>query len=259
MGPRSTFEEFIRGEFGPVPPRDARVLTAFARIPFRHVLTLNFEESLERTYTAVGVRFGSISSASDHSLLTFLRKMHEPTGDLQIVHLHGRASDDGRVTLTEDEYAELYREGHLFQKLLWLLAASRTLVFFGFGFSDSDFLESLKKTARDMRDCGNCHYAVVGLRSGERDHERQTFFNKSYLIEPIFYEVGINGDDHDHDGFVAVIQHIAEALGLTDAIAASPLPAPSELRPSAEDLAAVKRLGEQFVQRVDPGGEDVPR
>jgi hypothetical protein len=146
-----------------------------------------------------------------------------------------------------------------FQKLLWHLAASRTLVFFGFGFMDSDFLESLKKTARDMRDCGNCHYAVVGLRSDERDQERQIFFNKSYLIEPIFYDVGINHDDHDHDGFAMLIRRIADALSITDAIETAPLPTPSEPSPSADDLAAVQRLGEQFVNRFDPGGEDVPR
>jgi hypothetical protein len=260
MGPRSAFEDFIRGEFSPVLPRDSRVLTAFARIPFRHVLTLNFEESLERTYTAVGVRFGSMSSASDHSLLTFLRTIDEPNGDLQVVHLHGKASDPhGDITLTEEEYAELYRVGHLFQKLLWLLAASRTLVFFGFGFNDSDFLWSLRETARDIRALGTCHYALVGLRPNERDQERRTSLNNTYLIEPIFYDVGINGDGHDHDGFVAVIQRIADALEVSDAIAAAPLPAPSELVPSADDLAVVEQLGEQFVERVDPGGDDVPR
>src|SRR5689334_2034920 len=36
MGPRAVFEDFIRGEFSLVPPRDPRVLTTFARIPFRH-------------------------------------------------------------------------------------------------------------------------------------------------------------------------------------------------------------------------------
>lgn len=258
MGQRAAFETFIRNEFAPATPRDSRVLAAFARIPFRHVLTLNFEESHERTYAALGTRVRSISSADAHDLREFLRALDDPGLDQHVVHVHGKVSDArGSITLTEEDYAELYRENRLFRKLLWLFSASRTLVFCGFGFNDSDFLGCFRETARDMRGCGNCHYAIVGLGPDDDDQERRNHFNDSFLIEPVFYEVGTNGDGHDHDGFASLLHEIVDRVGLPagiDVPPAPPLPQPL----IHEDLEVIERLGRQFVDRVDPGGADVP-
>jgi len=258
MVQRSAFEEFIRTVFRPVPPRDPTVLGAFLHLPFQHIATLNFEESLERAHTALGRPFGSTSSANAYEIVSFLRKMNEPSHPRQIFHLHGKVSDpQGKIILTEDDYKGLYHQNPLFTKFLWLLAASRTLLFFGFGFTDPDFIRSLEDAKRDVSVCGNCHYAVIPLWPNENDAERRNHFNNSFLIEPIFYEVANNGDDHDHDGFATLLRNVSETIGVPERPVAPPaLPA---VVPEAEDLQVIERLAERFVQRVDPGDVDVPR
>ena len=157
------------------------------------MLTLNFDESLERTHAAANISYGSVSSANEPDIVNFIRKVDEPNLSRQVVHLHGKISDtQGSLTLTEDEYRQLYRNNPLYSHLLWLIAASRTLVFVGFGFNDSDFLSSLRSTARDIRAYGTCHFAIVGLEHAVDDRARRTDFNETYLVDPVFYEVGPN-------------------------------------------------------------------
>jgi len=255
---RSAFEEFIRTEFRPVPPRDPSVLGAFLNLPFHHIATLNFEESLERAHSALGRPFGSTSSANAYEIVDFLRKMNEPSHPRQIFHLHGKVSDpQGRIILTEDDYSGLYHRNPLFTRMLWLLAASRTLVFFGFGFTDPDFVRSLEDARRDIGVYGNCHYAVIPLGQNDNDVERRNHFHNSFLIEPIFYEAANNGDGHDHDGFVTLLRNISETLSVPERAVATP--AILAVAPEAGDLQIIERLAERFVQRVDPGDVDVPR
>jgi SIR2-like domain len=259
MVQRSAFEEFIRAEFRPVSPRDPSVLRAFVNLPFHHILTLNFEESLERAHAALGRPAGSLSSANVYELVEFIRKMNEPSHPRQIVHLHGKVSDhQGNIVLTEDDYTRLYHGHTLFTKVLWLLVASRILVFFGFGFNDPDFVRSLEDAKRDIAVCGNCHYALIGLSPDDNDVAKRNHFHNSFLIEPIFYEVANNGDGRDHDGFSRLIRGISETLGIADAAAILP-PAVPAVVPEARDLQIVEQLGERFIQRVDPGDIDVPR
>jgi hypothetical protein len=55
------FRNFVLREFGPLQQNAHEVLYRFARLPFRHILTFNFEESIERAHAAVGDVCGSIS------------------------------------------------------------------------------------------------------------------------------------------------------------------------------------------------------
>ena len=97
-------------------------------------MTFNIEESLERVHAASGLPFHSVSCAKQAELAGFLRSFDRP--DRQIVHLHGKLGDGvGSIALTEDGYRGLYSRERLFAKLLWLLAATRSLVFVGFGFT----------------------------------------------------------------------------------------------------------------------------
>jgi hypothetical protein len=259
MVQRSAFEEFIRTEFRPVPPRDPTVLGAFVNLPFHHILTLNFEESLERIHVGLGRPFGSLSSANAYELIDFIRKMDDPMHPRQIVHLHGKVSDrQGSIILTEDDYSHLYHRDPLYAKVVWLLVASRTLVFLGFGFADPDFVRALEDAKRDITVYGNCHYAVVPLQPHDSDVAKRNHFNNSFLIEPIFYEAGSTGDGHDHDGFVRLIRTVSETLGVAQRATGLPPTIPA-VAPEPRDLQIIEQLAERFVQRVDPGDFDVPR
>jgi SIR2-like domain len=248
------FEAFIRDEFGPTERAPHRVLHTFAQIPFRHCLTFNFEESLERSHISLAIQHRSIACGDLREIPRLLRNLNSPCSRY-IVHLHGKVSDPiNRMALTEEGYLALYRDP-LFKNLMWLLCATRTLVFVGFGFTDNDFLRALREGARDVRTCGSCHFAIVGLRPEDNDGERRQYFNENYLIEPVFYEVKTADGHQNHDGFVELIDQIATATGMQ---VQAPLPLPVTGAADEEELRLAESLSDRVVQRLDPGGEDVP-
>lgn len=259
MERRSAFEEFVRTEFRPVLPRDPSVLSTFVSLPFHHILTLNFEESLERAHSALNIQFGSLSSAHPHQLIEFIRTMNDPGHPRQIVHLHGKVSDQqGNMILTEDDYNRLYRGQPLFSRILWSLVASRTLVFFGFGFNDPDFNRTLEDVKRDVSSCGGYHYALVGLPQTETDKAERNRFNNSFLIEPVFYNVGNDASGREHNEFVTSIRSILESVRVLQTPGGTRPDLP-QVVPDSFDLQIIDQLGQRFIQKVDPGDLDVPR
>ena len=81
----------------------------------------------------------------------FVASIDSPDCPRQIVHLHGVYTDPiETIALTEDGFRRLYRDNHLFQHFLWLLTATKRIVFLGFGFEDTDFLSAMRDAARDM-------------------------------------------------------------------------------------------------------------
>jgi hypothetical protein len=256
LGPRGEFEEFIRGEFGPVAPRDRSVLQTFARIPFRDVITFNFEESAERSYEGATLPCRSISSANDRELIRYLRQLDQPQTHRHVVHVHGKYSDpQGRIILMEAEYGAWYQPGGFFKNFLWSLFASRTLIFFGCGFEDSDFVGCLREAGRVLRLPEIPHFAVVGLGADDDDGERRTHFNSAYLIEPLFYEIG---PENSHQGFVETLRTLADATN-PQVPGAQPDAVGNAPEPARHDLEIVERLGMRFMGAADFGGDDVPR
>lgn len=247
------FEAFVRDEFGSTEHPPHRVLQTFVQIPFAHLFSFNFEESLERSLIGLGVQHRSIACGDLREIARLLRNLNSSCSR-HIVHLHGKVSDPiNRIALTEEGYVTIYRDP-LFKSLLWLLCATRTLVFVGLGFTDNEFLRALRDGARDVRTCGNCHFAIVGLRPDENDAERRQYFNENYLIEPVFYEVQTNDGHQNHDGFVDLIDQIAAATVVQVQI---PPPVPVAAAVDEEELRLAERLTDRVLQRLDPGSNDV--
>lgn len=253
------FAHFIRREFGPPQNDPHEVLYRFSGLPFRHIVTFNFEESLERAYSAMGTECGSISSVTRADVAQFIWEMDTPGYNKKVVHLHGRASDPPeRIALTEDGCATLY-DDPFFCNFLWLLFSSRRLLFAGFSFSDFDFIAKIREAARHVRDNGLCHYAIVGIRPEENDQALRNQMNGSFLIEPVFYPIDQNGNYGGHEAFVELINGLAQELG--GFIEMQPQQQPEALTGGtalgADELRQAERLADRFVDRVDPGGGDV--
>lgn len=108
----------------------------------------------------------------------------------QIVHVHGIYTDPNEaIALTESGYRKLYRDNRLFQQFLWLLAATKRIVFLGFGFEDTDFLNAMRDAARDVHANGTRHFAIIPVRPAEDDAPIRHRLNERYLVEPVFYEL----------------------------------------------------------------------
>ncbi len=252
------FAEFIRQEFGPNGKRPHDLLYRVAQMPFRHVLTLNFEHSIEEAHAAVALRCGTVSCCNRAAISRFLASIDSPDYPRQIVHLHGIYTDPTEtIALTENGYRQLYRDNRLFQHFLWLLAATKRIVFLGFGFEDTDFLNAMRDAARDVHENGNRHFAVLPVRLAEDDGPIRQRLNERYLVEPIFYELAEEGD-HPYAGFPELVNGIAHELALPVPPAAE-IAEPAAAEPIAEpgDLQRAAQLAEQLLGRIDPGGDNV--
>jgi hypothetical protein len=255
---RSAFEEFMRAEFGPVELPLHPLLRTVAELPLQHVFTFNFEESLERALSIAGHRFSTLSCANQGELARLLRNLDNADCPKQIVHLHGKLSDPIiQIALTEEGYRGLYRREPLFPKLLWLLGATRSLVFVGFGFADHDFCHELQQAARDLQTAENCHFALLGLAPDENDQERRNYFNNTFLIEPVFYDVLVNEGHADHSQFEELIYRIADALRGAGARRPTTNEPAQRIVPDLEGLDLAQRLVDRVINRLDPGGHDV--
>src|SRR5258708_3237374 len=82
------FAESIRQEFGPNGTRPHDLLYRLAQMPFKHVLTLNFERSIEEAHVTVELRCGTVSCCVRAEISRFLASMDSPELPRQIVHLH---------------------------------------------------------------------------------------------------------------------------------------------------------------------------
>jgi hypothetical protein len=252
------FREFVRQEFGPNGRPLHDVLYRLAQMPFRHVLTLNFEESLEKAHAAVELRCGTVSCCNRTETSRFLASIDWPDYPRQVVHLHGVYTDPTEtIALTENGYRHLYRDNRLFQQFLWLLAATKRIVFLGFGFEDTDFLNAMRDAARDVHENGNRHFAVIGIGQEEDDGPFRQRLNERFLVEPIFYELTEEGVDR-YAGFPELINGIAHELALP-VLPSAEIAAPPAAEPAAEpgDLQRAAELAEELLGRIDPRGSDV--
>jgi hypothetical protein len=255
------FTNFIRTEFGPKDGPVHDVLLRISGLPLRHALTLNFEHSYENAHALRGADCRTISSCERRAMARFLRDMDDPAYPKHAVHLHGKYDDPiERIALTETGYTELYRNNALFENFVWTMAATKHLLFLGFGFTDTDFTNLLRDCARDLNGIGLHHFALVGLRPDENDDQVRTLLNDRYLVDPIFYNVVINADgQHSHDEFVGIINAISVALGTPEPPPALGLPvAPAPAVPvDPDDERRAEELNQRMLRRIDPGGDGV--
>jgi hypothetical protein len=212
------FLQFLHAQFGveggkTLPP----VLLQFASLPFCHHLTLNYDDSLERSHPNGFQSCGSVTSANRAAQIEFLERCEDPSYGKKVLHCHGLHTDplEGLI-LTESGYAAVYQDSAFFKHVYWSLLSTRRFLFVGFGFTDKDFLQVLEAWKRDtrVRETKLMHFAIYGLQDGEDDVEVRARLAGSYRIDCIFYDV-LPG--HDHSGFRDIIARLTQALGTFEA------------------------------------------
>jgi SIR2-like domain len=259
------FSNFLLREFGPTGRYPPNVLLQFASLPLRHIVTLNFDLSCEEAHTVIQVPFQSQSSASDELLLDFFRKMDVPEFPKTIFHLHGQFSDPlDKIALTEVGYQRLYTRSPLFLHHLENLMVSKSILFTGFGFTDSDVVNRFRETARLVRTELNnrqvhYHFAIIGLsgQDGGQNDDRamREFMSDRYLIDAVFYNT-VEGES-PHAEFAELMRELAEACG-EGVPAAAVLPAAALVAEVVDprDVQRMQTLNAGFLRRVEQDHEN---
>lgn len=246
------FERFLRVQFGRgggavLSP----VLVQFASLPLRQHLTLNFDDSLERSHGA-GTTCQSVSAADKEALLEFLESCEDPAYGKRAVHFHGLFSDPlDSLVLTEDGYRRFYNDLAFYRRVYWTLFATRSVLFVGFGFMDEDFLNALQEWRRDSiaREADLMHFAIYGLQPGGDDVAIRARLASEYRIDCLFYEVQ---PEHDHCEFAALVSALNAELGTIN-LQRQVIAAAGDAALAATDAARVEELTRTMLLRTDGG------
>jgi hypothetical protein len=179
------------------------------RLPFQHILTSNYDVSLEVAHEDLQLECESIC-LSDGAAREFVNKLFDTTYGKRIVHVHGRFDKAESIVLTEKEYAALYQGSQVVERFWETVPMYKSCVFLGFSFTDEEITESfnLKNFNRAHREGSQTpHFALLALADTDRDKERvlRTGYATKYGVDAIFFDPVDSG----YTGYSRVIGRIA--------------------------------------------------
>lgn len=206
LGP-SSYEAFIERTFGP----EETVVTDFhktlVRLPFKHVLTTNYDAVLESAHRKVfpyapeRVMWGSPRDAT-----AFLEGLSSRDDKRKYVYLHGRFSEPASVVLTEEDYQRLYVQTRGAEERYFAIMATHPIVTIGFSGADLDVMSRFR-FARALGPGQRRHLAVLALKEGVDPELERRRLEARYGIQPVFYP-----HTPDHEALDALLREVAEAL-----------------------------------------------
>ncbi len=227
----------LQNLFSPKDPPFTDFHTKLVALPFRGILTTNYDTVLEAA-------LGNLEqhTAYDNSLVIdensagrvheFLMAMNnDKRMTRRIAHLHGKFDIPGSIILSIEDYHKVYglrlptnqgqrsTEWTLHRKLLWSVLATRRVVFVGFSMEDPYFDNMLETVSTDLwRWDKSIHFAIMGIspegvESSKSNAER---LKHEYGVGTVFYE----DPDNSHQGLDRIVDEIHEACTVRSQTAA---------------------------------------
>jgi len=195
--PQATYERILREAYGDqyAPTEQHRII---AQLPFRTILTTNFDSLLERANSGQGASSITIAEDSD------VPRWQESAGR-QVVKFHGTIERPSTLVFGERSYAELYQSNGLMMSLLRTLFATRPILFVGFGFRDP-FVKALLSSVHQVanKPGQRSHFVLV-----RRDEGRAGYYQDLGLI-PVVTDVS----DDDPFGTTHFLQELSAAAAM---------------------------------------------
>jgi hypothetical protein len=203
--------QFLQKAFSPRPEdsKDA-CIELLVRLPFRQLLTTNYDDALERAYSRVhGHAIPTTNWANEDDVKHVMYELLTPTAPRRLVYLHGRIDDATSLVLTDRDYARRYLQSDSTARKLFAIFAMRRIVFFGFSLADPDLSFIMRHVAAALGYDGSCrHFAFVGFEPRTPREMDRRRFKRKFGIEPIFYDASNN-----HERLEALIAHLVNTCG----------------------------------------------
>lgn len=231
LGPDG-FEELVRTTFGPEEAPHDSFHEDLVRLPFRHILTTNYDAVLEQAHAAAfhRPRAVAVNWSESQNLREIIQRIGDAEYGRRYVYLHGRFDEPDTIVLTERDYTERYvRQSDTWPKLFTLLAAQR-VVSIGFSLSDLDLMAVFRQVKALMGPGEPRHFAILPHDGAvEAGTARQRLQGK-YGVRPVFYR-----QSPRHEGLPALVEEMLSALRPARPSMPPEPPTPS-LRPPPEPL-----------------------
>lgn len=189
-------------------------------LPFRHVLTTNYDPVLEHAHVALShtparvVRWNSDADVSE-----LVQKVNDPTLARRYAHLHGSHEDPAEIVLTAEDYDDRYVRTNATTSRLHALLMTQRIVTVGFSLADLDLMERFRWT-RAMVEGGEArHFAVLADEKKTAGVDRARL-RQRYGIDPVFY-----AHDKTHSGLDDVIERLHGPVATTTTTVTTATPA----------------------------------
>lgn len=230
---RDKFLKVINSAFAPRPSQTP-LIDGLAKLAgkgcFRHILTTNYDTSLEEACNSpVSPNFRVITWSERDKVSEFLAGLGH-SQQRYYVYLHGRYDSKLEdIVLSEGDYIRRYVVSDDANKKLFALFLTQPVLFVGFSLTDPDLASLMRvvnaylgATDQDKSLLLTRRFAILPLRE-ERDDLRLTFerYQEKLGIAPIFYPY-----TDDHRGLLDTIEALNAALetqGIGAAIERLPL------------------------------------
>ena len=255
MGNLSRYYALLDELFKPKSPTHDKFHRLLVDLPFRGILTTNYDTLLEAALGEIEPH-----SAYDNSFIIeensagrvheFLMAMNNHKRmTRRIAHLHGRFDLASSIILSIGDYERAYglnladeksqqeNEWKLRFRLLWAVLATRRVVFVGFSMEDPYFEEMLKIVSEDLWTWNkSTHFAIMSISSkdAENSKNKSEKLNDEYGVSTVFYE----DSDNSHQGLDKIVDDIEEACQI-------------ENQPTTDETDWLEQANQHMEQGID--------
>ena len=228
MGSLRRYQDFLYESFKQKSPPFDDFHKMLVSLPFRGILTTNYDTVLEAALGTVDPE-----SASDNSLVIdegsgariheFLMAMNNDKRMIRrIAHLHGTFNPTDSIILSIEDYKDAYglnptdkedqekNESKLRFRLLWAVLATRRVVFIGFSMDDPYLNKILETVGEDLWTWNkSTHFAIMSISSkdAEISKDKSETLSNEYGVSTVFYE----DSDNLHRGLDQIVDEVHEA------------------------------------------------
>jgi hypothetical protein len=138
-----------------------------ARLPLRSVWTTNYDNLLEEAFAAAGKRPDVKRRPTSLSLTA-------RDADVTVYKMHGDITEPEQAIITKDDY-EAYNDGarQLFSTTLQAELASKTFLFLGFSFNDTNLGYILARVRGLLGHNTRSHFWIEKRKDGKQERRRQ--------------------------------------------------------------------------------------
>jgi SIR2-like domain len=262
------YGDLLRDIFGP-KHGVAEDIAAISRIPFQHILTTNYDVSIEIAHDALKIDYESFS-LSDGPAETFVGSIGDYKTSRCIVHVHGRYDRPESIVLTNSEYGHIYDSSPVCRILWNSLPISRRCIFFGFSFSDEEITEKLERIfiLANRGISALRHFALLPLKDRGEEETLRSSSRQQFGIEPVFFDpVDTNFSGHSvvvadivlRTSTAAMVQVLTATSTVKQRVEERPAQSASSTNPTeapaslAKDVERLKKLTRMNVQRTKTG------
>lgn len=200
---KAGYEALIWSTFRPKTGPVTKVLQSLVNLDFGHVLTTNYDISLETAYQSGNSAVITINWTDRQKVGDFLREVSRHGGKRYLVYLHGKFDAPDNVVLTERDYVNRYLLGDEASKKLFAIFMVSPVVFIGFSLTDPELTHLIRATQGYVQAAAPTHFVILALKADQDEGAIAGWLNGKYGIDPVFYQ-----ETENHEQLLDVLEEL---------------------------------------------------